>query len=695
MQCVRDKIGSVPESSFKELKSLDFLVTMDFAHHGDGNGVARGSTVVDASVDDVAAWEMCKSSRSAWKKHSAFGGLERAYNKTNDHSSIYHVVYDLKLPGLTPREWVVAQIWKWKNSSSLEVFVFSVNLGDFPTRVEYTRASSLVLITYDRLEEAHGTPLTRVTLKQSVDLKGSIPKAAASGIAQKEMMSLSKMRSHFDRSAEIDALSRRAIAAEIMRDDEVYTQEENDILQEGLGHFDLFVTQKPKKIVMTSPLTSALVARTAGDNSGWGLSTTIVRGSPEDIMAFLWDTLCRAKRNHDDLEKAVDETVNGHNQVIYQKKKTPLIIDNRDFVGRCVWKKTSEGCYVFVSKPTESVKRPHLDGVVRGLYPSTMKVTRLDTNNTRVDYVIHPNPGGGVPFWLANAWLSSALRKVTDVQETFQNFRELHQWDTDDGVAVGEAMVIKTKAEKHHEKGETVVQARLRELFKKNSGLKDVQKKYIFFEAMMVRVVRNKLRPAYAMDAGLCNVSLKGGTVIGAGLSASLASNLTAQTAVDEWILKYPALKEIDEKEIWFRPMMNTVAVRLLGAVSWGLKMRVLVGAGLSILDVGSDVNVIFLYLRTEGQEDYAFLLIAMLLTGIFFHVLLVLTQHKSNKWTMLKEALVAVVGLKPVADAFRVSSGAEIQEGHFIDPSTELVVSKGIELFSEGIPGKARVGDI
>ena len=39
--------------------------------------------------------------------------------------------------------------------------------------------------------------------------------------------------------------------------------------------------------------------------------------------------------------------------------------------------------------------------------------------------------------------------------------------------------------------------------------------------------------------------------------------------------------------------MLNVVAKRLLGEVSWGLKLRVTMGAGLSILDMATDILVI------------------------------------------------------------------------------------------------------
>ena len=69
----------------------------------------------------------------------------------------------------------------------------------------------------------------------------------------------------------------------------------------------------------------------------------------------------------------------------------------------------------------------------------------------------------------------------------------------------------------------------------------------------MVRVVENELRTAGDVTSKLCSVSAKEGRKIGAGLAMALACNLTAEAAVDEWILKHRSLGELDRKEAWFR----------------------------------------------------------------------------------------------------------------------------------------------
>ncbi|GMI24556.1 hypothetical protein TeGR_g3140 [Tetraparma gracilis] len=103
-----------------------------------------------------------------------------------------------------------------------------------------------------------------------------------------------------------------------------------------------------------------------------------------------------------------------------------------------------------------------------------------------------------------------------------------------------------------------------------------------------------KLEPAGDSKAKLCNMSAKQANIIGGALASCIAANLTAPAAVDEWILRYPAMGELEREYVWFRPMMDTIAQRLLESVGWGLKMRLYTGAALSTMDLISDVFMIY-----------------------------------------------------------------------------------------------------
>jgi len=205
---------------------------------------------------------------------------------------------------------------------------------------------------------------------------------------------------------------------------------------------------------------------------------------------------------------------------------------------------------------------------------------------------------------------------------------------------------------------------------------------------MMTRVVENKLRVAVVVETRLCDVSKQEGRTMAGGLAIAMASNLTAEAGVDEWVLKYPALTEIDKEEVWFRSMLNVVAKRLLGEVSWGLKTRVIMGAGLSLTDMATDVFVIVRYMGEEETKGYGWILLGMVAACMVIQLLVVFAQNKGKPWMLATEATIVLTGMKPAVDSYRVCIGQEMEEHHAFDAKTELVATKAVEMLCESIPG-------
>jgi len=213
-------------------------------------------------------------------------------------------------------------------------------------------------------------------------------------------------------------------------------------------------------------------------------------------------------------------------------------------------------------------------------------------------------------------------------------------------------------------------------------------RRYEFFQPMMARVVENKLRTAGDMKSKLCSVSAGEGRRVGAGLALAMATNLTAEAGVNEWVGKYRCLGELDREEAWFRPMLNVVGKRLLGEVSWGLKMRVIMGAGLSVLDMATDIFVIVGYMGKEKTRGYGWSLLGMILGCMVLQLALVVLQHRKKPLKMLGEMLIVLTGMKPGWDAFSVCSEKEADEHSTMDAKAEMVMDKGIEMVCESIPG-------
>jgi len=469
------KVGAFEWERFEELESPDHWVKMGkiFAE-GDGRMIIRASATVDLPMEECAAWDTLKMGR---KNTNDSANLVRTLVHDNDHSAVFHFVKDFGVLGFAPREWVLRLLWK-KLAADTVVVCYESIPGQNEVNNKYVRATNSVYNKYERLEPLGGVPQTRVTWTQKFELGGSIPRQIVNQGTLKQLVYLSAMRKHFDKSSEIDRGARTRNVEMIMGHDAAYDGYERACLFEGEQHFALFNGMKTKALKMASPLTTAEIAYKSGDKQAWGWATATVRARPEEVLAFCWDTMRRSAQREDDLEKSVEERINGHNVLVYSKKRTPKIIRDREFLGRSVWRKEGDGFFL-VTSPEESDTRPIADGVVRGKYPSAMRIKRKNDQETKLEYLIHPDSGESIPSFVASRWMSKGVGKVTEIQEFFQELRRFEEWDGDDGRAVGEVMSVKNMAERYREKGESKVGARMRELFARHRGLKQFAEKYV------------------------------------------------------------------------------------------------------------------------------------------------------------------------------------------------------------------------
>ena len=466
------KLGRLAWKDFKGLVSPDHLVTMGNIA-ADTGGTIRATVIVDTSVEECVAWEIFKVSRILVRDS---GSLERSFTQINDHHGLFHVAFDLSIPGFQPREFLNSLIWK-RQGDKLAVVYEPTSHEDFPPNPEYVRATSRIYYEYEKLRPLGGTPQTRVTLTQQVGFGGLLPRSVNDGQAVNQLLYLSTMRVRFDKSSEIDGATRARNVETIMKHDDEYSAEEMKFVEDGEGQFEVFNGLKAKALEMASPLTTGKLAVESRDRQAWGWASTTVRASPEEVLAFMWDTMRRSARKDDDLEKTIDENPNAHSQLVYQKKKAPRPLKDREFLGRMVWKKDNEGGFLFVTGPAETEKRPPDSRAVRGTYPSTMRIKKVNEETT-LELVAHPDFGGDVPGFVMKFYMARNLSNITTtIQDYFQELRGLEEWDGEDGRAAGEVMCIKTKAEKHHEKGESKVGVRMRGLFKRQKGLKQIAEK--------------------------------------------------------------------------------------------------------------------------------------------------------------------------------------------------------------------------
>ncbi|GMH61833.1 hypothetical protein TrLO_g9120 [Triparma laevis f. longispina] len=163
-----------------------------------------------------------------------------------------------------------------------------------------------------------------------------------------------------------------------------------------------------------------------------------------------------------------------------------------------------------------------------------------------------------------------------------------------------------------------------------------------------------------------------------------------AEAGVEQWRVQNRAVKELMEEHEWFEPMVVVLGKGIVKTAPWGLMFRVIVGAILSVTDLGTDLLMLKQF--ADGGEKTATvrdLQLASLVASIVLQLLIVLIQNRRkgvNKLT--RESLVVLTGMKAPWDAYRVACGAEQEKDTEIDPLMEMVFSKCAEMFAESIPG-------
>jgi hypothetical protein len=310
-----------------------------------------------------------------------------------------------------------------------------------------------------------------------------------------------------------------------------------------------------------------------------------------------------------------------------------------------------------------------------------MRIVRVTENETKLEYVIHPDGGGRVPGWVMNFYMAANLAYVTEIQEYFQRFRSLSEYDEKDGAAVGETFMIKTKVEKLREKGTHKYQIRVSNVVKSHVALKEFSELNPWFPSLVVGMLSRRLREMKFVSTKLENLSNKEALTIGHSFSVPLRARKSAQAGSDVWINEYPSLVVLARREKFFVPMAHTIGQRKIETAPWGLLWKVGLGAVLSILDVATDAYSIASFTQ-QGKEGYARAVIAGVSVSMAMQILLVYGNgRKRGTRHLMKEALIVVSGLKPAVDAFRVIGGSKAHKDETVDPMFELILAKIVEM--------------
>ena len=491
----------------------------------------------------------------------------------------------------------------------------------------------------------------------------------------------------FDKSAEIDASERDRFVAKIdcNRD---YLVLERFMLDRGMKTIDDFLKDPKKKLIKSvSPLAKTYILKAGkGERLITGVSTIEVNSSYKQALAYHWLPVarCRATANN---ELRILEEPSGHNKVAYTcKDGTSLGILPREGVHRMIFK-CDDTSASMVSFPCEhALALPRCDRVV-AQWTKLFKIEKLPKGRCKFTYYSKLDLGGSVPSVVMSFNAKMNLTLAVRTQQYFLKLRKLRDLDAKDGLSLGTSFTLQSKAEKKRPQGVSFAEVRVDELFENHLGLKELARLHPSVQGMLTAVVRNKVWKSKGVFTKLDNLSRKEGQHIGGGLALALITNTAPESAVDEWVYRYPALIELDDRFAWFRPMMNVMGKKVFETSNTGAKYRAFSGASLSMMDLASDGYMFWTYFQ-DGSYGFAKGIIATMATNTLVQLIIVYGQNrKMGKKVLLWECFTTILCVQPAVLAWRVATGAAKDANHLFDTEIEIGCSRIGEIVCKSLP--------
>jgi hypothetical protein len=388
------------------------------------------------------------------------------------------------------------------------------------------------------------------------------------------------------------------------------------------------------------------------------------------------------------------ERGNDHSLITKFDLKMPYPLLNRQLITQILWEKTGEGEYFFSQTTCTHPACATPRDTVRMDLTRTMKLKQISPSLTSILAIGNVHLCGNFPPSINKAiTIPQTLAGPPNLMLYFAAVRPEDEFDDGDSAELGQLAFYKLYP--HHKHNDTL-RKEINELISLVSVFRACQAKYGFLDEFLFHIMKNKTKIGAAQTGFNAKTPLAALTTDKAGLIAIsfprlLMTNVNGEGAVDEFVLTFPALGDLDHEYSWFRPAMVAMANDLMSKVAYGVKVRAGIGGSISMLDMASDATIIVEYILT-GRDNFAYILIGMVAANILFQLLIVWVQTQGlteNRWRrMLVEMLATVLFIKPGLDSWRVASGAEQLPGSAETPLMEMAYSKSGEMVFEAVPG-------
>jgi hypothetical protein len=490
-----------------------------------------------------------------------------------------------------------------------------------------------------------------------------------------------------------DTIIRRRRIERMATEEQTYTAEEMGLIERCTALFDAFDLSSvaAKELKCASTMAFAKTKRDEKTGKLIGRSRAVIRGaSPEELVAYAMEYESRHILSlldpHVDIRSEILEIMNEHHIVGYNENHTPGF-QNRTFLNSVLWQQLSAEPRIFVlcAVPIGHHFQIAPADEKHALRAETMRFfrfTALRPDVTLFEYASWLDLKGHVPKWVIE---TVAIPQTMHVPITYQTYflqlRPMAACTADDGALAGD-MLMDQVAQVKNVEIPTVVS----KFVTQTAMLRECR--FVHIGTMLLAIVLHTLgtvQDVAVVDPAV--LSVEQARSIGHGFGSMVIGSTLPEAALDEFFGTYSSMRAMDRDYVWFRPTMEAIATRLMQSSPFGLKMRVGVGAVVSIADMVSDVLMVVSFLSV-GLNSAAYGTIAMVGLSMLLQIAAAVFQTNHRGWLAVAyEIGIVLCFLKAPVDAYRVAIGQMQQPGDPVAPLAMLAIGKTFETVLEAIP--------
>jgi hypothetical protein len=476
----------------------------------------------------------------------------------------------------------------------------------------------------------------------------------------------------------------------------------------GISFIKQLETAKSTKLGWGTYAATSHIAYAKGDPNPWGKCEGEVRASAEDILVRLWE-------NEGDAW-SYNRHVHGTTVARHGPRLASTSVEHRMV--------RLEPLRMFFSVVWQALSRSELDeltprvpmpksssesnapgkGFIMVMRPSgfsaevgaarfsaALLLNPIALQRTRFTYVFQLDLGSHMAglrrFFskkrLDNTIIEDARCLVTHTMRHFQHRLPLAALDNGDARRLADALFAVRSGRNMLL---PAVTERVSQRMDKYCAFRELATLYPSLPTVFAAVLRKRLRRPALVTAHLAELTTNEAARIGDGLGMLIMTSPNAQVAVHEWLLQSEALREMQEQQPCFVPMVERIAELLLTLVGRGVKLRVLICALLSYLDVISDAVVIRQFFA-DGEVTAAWASLGFLGANMVLQIALCIGQNFRSPKAMALEIVYTLIFLKPILEVLRIVRGEKQKPYHSFSLIVENTIAKAGEIFAEAGP--------